>query len=54
MFEYRKPNGAAGGAMPNRPMPQKTALAQAYVPEQKFEALYSPDKALMQGTFFKN
>lgn len=35
------------------PMPATKKLAQAYVPEQKYEDLYTPEQAIMQGTIFK-
>jgi hypothetical protein len=34
-------------------MTKNTVLAQAYVPEQIFQDLYAPEKALMQGTIFQ-
>lgn len=36
------------------PFPEKTALAMAYVPFQKFENLYPPEKALDSGTLFSD
>jgi hypothetical protein len=53
MFEYRNQPDAAADAQKNRPMPKNTVLAQAYVPEQLFQNLYPPEKALMQGTAFQ-
>ncbi|MCH4239540.1 MAG: spore coat associated protein CotJA [Oscillospiraceae bacterium] len=32
--------------------PAKVSLAMAYIPYQKFENLYSPEKALEAGTLF--
>ena len=32
--------------------PAKVSLAMAYVPFQRFENLYEPDKALSRGTLF--
>ncbi|MDR2046617.1 MAG: spore coat associated protein CotJA [Clostridiales bacterium] len=56
MFNYRNtpnaPNAPADSAQA-RSMPAKTNLAQAYVPEQVFQSLYAPEKALMQGTLFQ-
>jgi hypothetical protein len=53
MFDYRNQPNAHSDAKQNRSMPKNTALAQAYVPEQLFQALYSPEKALTQGTAFQ-
>jgi len=33
-------------------MPEKPMLARAYVPFQKAEYLFSPEKGLMEGTIF--
>ncbi|MDR1939419.1 MAG: spore coat associated protein CotJA [Clostridiales bacterium] len=56
MFDYRNqpmtPESPSESKR-RRPIPQKTALAQAYVPEQEFEDLYPPEQALNQGTAFR-
>jgi hypothetical protein len=53
MFDYRNQPNTPTEAKKTRPMPQNTVLAQAYVPEQVFQNLYAPEKALMQGTIFQ-
>ncbi|MDR3263177.1 MAG: spore coat associated protein CotJA [Clostridiales bacterium] len=53
MFDYRNTSNKPQDANQIRPLPQKTALAQAYVPEQLFRSLYSPEQAALQGTVFQ-
>jgi hypothetical protein len=55
MFNYFNSGGCGGRASLNAEhaaAPSQKSLAQAYVPEQKFTKLYSPERALTAGTVF--
>ncbi|MBO4453043.1 MAG: spore coat associated protein CotJA [Clostridia bacterium] len=51
-YELDAAEGAADGAAGESTFPAKVSLAMAYVPFQRFENLYDPEKALARGTLF--